>query len=147
MKTFTNYFVGASLALLLFSCGSKPEEQLYGTWKHTEVEITKEDGTELDGSMAEAKDELIAGILAKNTTYEFAEGEEFGNYKLTATSGDKSGDFQAVELDGKIQIVLYDGSDKSASPTKVSVDEITADKMTTSFSSDGMTMKYTYSKQ
>ncbi|MFT7157085.1 MAG: hypothetical protein ACI8Q1_002100, partial [Parvicella sp.] len=52
MKTFTNYFVGASLALLLFSCGSKPEEQLYGTWKHTEVEITKEDGTELDGSMA-----------------------------------------------------------------------------------------------
>jgi len=147
MKKITNYIVGLSLAVMFVACGSSPEEQLYGTWEHTAVEITNEDGSELTGQYAEVKDKLVEGILDKETTYSFEKGDEFSQFSLTSEGSSKSGDFQAIELDGKIQLVLYDESDESAMPTKVTIDELTEELMKTSFNSDGMTMTYTYTKK
>ena len=147
MKRLMNYGIGLILMFGLFSCSAEPSEQLYGKWLNTDVNITFEDGSALDSETAELADKVIEELLADEQTFEFTSGDEFDKYtKTTKNGGKRAGDFQAVELDGKITAVLYD-DDNPESVTKMELDEISDDKFKTSLIMDGMKVTYTYEKQ
>lgn len=142
-----NYGFGVAIMFMLFSCSAEPAEQLYGKWLNTDVKITMQDGSELDAETAEVADMVIKGLLADKQTYEFSAGDEIDTYTKTTADGDKqAGDFQAVELDGKITAVLYD-DENPENITKMELDEISEEKFTTSLIMDGMKVTYTYEKQ
>lgn len=147
MKRLMNLGLGLVMMLAMFSCSAEPAEQLYGKWMNTGIKITAEDGSELDAQTAETADQVIASLLKEKQTFEFSKGDEFDTYTKSSANGNlQSGDFQAVELDGKITAVLYD-NDNPESVTKMELDEISEDKFTTSFDMDGMHIVYTYEKQ
>jgi len=144
MKKVTKFLMILSLTVVFISCGgSKVEEQFYGTWKESGIELTLEDGSEMSNELTKSTENVINEMLAKKKTIEFMTGEEDSKYKMTTTEESVNGTFMAFDLDGEISIAFFSDNGEAS---KMIITEITENKMVSTEVSDGLKLVSTYKK-
>jgi len=140
------------LMLCISSCSSDPNEQLYGKWKNTDIEITMEDGSELTPELAVTTEKVVESLLADEKYYEFSAGaEKFGNYVISSLSGNSQGEYMAVEIDGKLEVALFEKDDMDSEDvkdaSKIVIDDFSESSFKSSLLFEGMNVIFTYTKQ